>query len=551
MADEERDPTLQEILLKLEKIDGKLEIVDRFRETTDERSSRLSEQIGELRTMLLERERTSRNMEMDFEKIKVLVKELDPMALVKESEKKEKKIIENKVKVEKLENMIAKLGEEVGAFRDVMEKIKSFENLVEMAKDVKKKISDIEDSKRYTDRLAGKVESIFSELNEKILELEEYKGKITKADELTKELVKSTDRLELKLGDVAERTDRLPTVVEFEDKIEGLAASMRFLTKKIRMQELDEVSSDLGRRMKELSTGMPELERVRELAGERRRIMELMMSVDEDYKKELISKESYEEVKRKNEEMLKGIKESIKTDLGHLVSSLEVEVEQELEKFAETMPTEEELEAEIEVPEPLIPAPEEFKAEAPAFEAPPLEIGAEKGEFEKAFERQAEAFPEFKPIPPPAGVEPEPKVVKPELKVEPRVEPVKPRIEPKVEPRIEPKVEARVVKPEPPTPVKVPVAAEQAVKPEAVTVKAEAPTPKPSLALEKLDAASIENKLNVIETERGVVQNLLDGLSAELDYRKREQMEKRYGDRLEKISQTQAELKKLKERAAP
>ncbi len=325
--EEKKDQKLDELLMKLEKLDGKLEVVDRFRETTDEKASRLSEQIGELRSMILERERSSMNMEKSFEKFEGMMKELNPMELLKEFENKEKKIIQNKVAIEKLDETLKKWGEEVAGFRAVMEKIKSFENLVTVSQEVSAKLDGAEDTKKYMDRMAAKVETIFAELNKKLLGLEESKTLISKSDELTKELVKSQDALRLKIDDIDDRVNKLPTIEQFEEKVGGMAETVDALKKKERLRELEEVSLDLGRRMASVDTNVTELKKLEELSKERMSIMELMVSVEEDHRQGLISDGSYEEVKKKNQQLLDEIKVALKDNFLKLEGALEKEMD--------------------------------------------------------------------------------------------------------------------------------------------------------------------------------------------------------------------------------
>lgn len=451
--EEEKKPTIDELLVKLEKIDGKLEVVDRFRETTDERTSRLSEQIGELRSMIMERERTSRNMEADFEKIKTLVKEIDPMALVKESEKKEKKIIETQVKIEKLENTISKLGEEVSGFRKVMDKIKSFENLVDLAKEVRGKISDVEDSKKYTDRLAAKVEAIFGELNKKLLELEEYKTKIDNLDELTRELVKSLDEAKMNITDMKDRVEKLPTSKDFEDKYLNLVGAVDALEKKTRILELEKISEDLGERMKELGTDFVELKRLEELSKERRRITELMTSVEEDHKQGLISDDSYEEVKKKNQELLVEIKAALRENFLKLEHVLEIEIEK---------------------PPPVVQVPEKLILENSGLTVPEMSL--------------TDKMPD----------------------------------------------EARIVAKKSESEV---IATEMRLVKEEEAVDSTVETKKPSSLVSDMARGYLDKKLRLLETEREVVQNLLGELATSgIGERKRAQMEKKYRERIEKLT---------------
>jgi len=190
---------LHDLVLRLEKISGKMEILDRSRNDTNERMTHLAEEIGELRTMIMERERSFDKIETDFEKVKDTVSDLEPMKIKKDFEKREMEILKNQVKIEKIESLVKALGEENKKFRKLMEKIKSFENLIDISYDIDRKVSEIKKVKDYADKVASKVESIFSELNTKVSELEDQREKVERLDELTIEMTKMLDDISVKL----------------------------------------------------------------------------------------------------------------------------------------------------------------------------------------------------------------------------------------------------------------------------------------------------------------------------------------------------------------
>ncbi len=190
---------ISELLLRLEKIDGKLEIFDSSRNESSERITQLAEEIGELRSMIMERERSFTKIETDFENVKETVSGLEPMRIKSAFEKRKMEILENRAKIEELEALVRALSEDVKKFRGLLEKIKSFENIVDLSFDMDKKISEIRDVKDYADKIAAKVEGIFSELNAKVSQLEGQREKVEKLDELTIEMTKMLDEVSVKL----------------------------------------------------------------------------------------------------------------------------------------------------------------------------------------------------------------------------------------------------------------------------------------------------------------------------------------------------------------
>ena len=191
--EEEKGINLDELLLKTEKIEGKLASFEEARGRIDDRIMRVSEQVGEIRSMVLEREKSFGLLEGDFEMIKDAFEDIKPSEFSKELNKKEQAIMGVSVRVEKMEAILARLSEDVSEFRKLLDTIKSFENLVDVAREINEKISGINETKKYTERLAAKSESIFAELNKQVMALEDYRNKIEQTAELAAETRESPD----------------------------------------------------------------------------------------------------------------------------------------------------------------------------------------------------------------------------------------------------------------------------------------------------------------------------------------------------------------------
>jgi len=195
----EGEMKMSDIVLRLEKLNGKMDILDRSRNDVNERLTHLAEEIGELRTMMMERERTFDKVKSQFEIVKETVTDLRPERLKKIFDKTERDILENKARIETLQTLIKALAEESKKVRRLMEKIKSFENLVDISYEIEGKLARINEIKNYADIVVAKVENIFSELNDKVSQLESQREKIEKLDELTIEITKMLDEVSVKM----------------------------------------------------------------------------------------------------------------------------------------------------------------------------------------------------------------------------------------------------------------------------------------------------------------------------------------------------------------
>jgi len=190
---------MSDVVLRLEKIDVKMEMLDKSRDETNERLTQLAEEIGELRNMMMEKERSFDTVKSQFEVVKETVTDLRPERLRKIFDRTESEILESKAKIETLETLVKELAGESSKVRRLMSKIKSFENLVDISYEIERKLSRINEIKNYAEVIVAKVENIFSELNEKVSQLESQREKTEKLDELTVEITKMLDEISVKM----------------------------------------------------------------------------------------------------------------------------------------------------------------------------------------------------------------------------------------------------------------------------------------------------------------------------------------------------------------
>ena len=198
---------LDSISITVEKLDGKLESERAVATGIEERISRLTEEIGELRSMILDRERGYNEIETGFKKIEAMTEEIQPEIIKKDLDKKEREIIQITVQTEKQDALLCETNRQVKLFREQMDKIKSLNNLLKVSKNIEENISKIKDTERYTGRMAAKTEELFTELDKRITRFATQIEKIDSIDELTKELTETLDKNEVKLKEAVFKED--------------------------------------------------------------------------------------------------------------------------------------------------------------------------------------------------------------------------------------------------------------------------------------------------------------------------------------------------------
>lgn len=210
------------IILKTEKLEGKLDAVVAEKQALGERMSTLNEEIGELRSSILERDKGLNEIETGFRKIRDEVEGVSPKKIMASlaKGKEETELINSRI--EMLEVKGKGIEDKVKEMQVMLSKIRDITNLVNMIDSMKKKIDKVEEDKKYTSRLAGKIEAMFSELSGKISEFDRYKDKISLNEDTMHEIMKSVDLIDIKLEQSVKKDDISRVEDEFAKRIEAL-----------------------------------------------------------------------------------------------------------------------------------------------------------------------------------------------------------------------------------------------------------------------------------------------------------------------------------------
>jgi uncharacterized coiled-coil DUF342 family protein len=234
-------PTTSDLLLRIEKSEGRFEAVNTSIANVGERIGHLSEEIGELRSSLMERERSFRNVEKEFGTVKDIVENIEPAKFTRSLEGMKTEFTKSEAKLEGLDTRLTSLKKRMDELREVMDKIHGIKNLMTVADTVRQILEKMEEKKTYITKTASKTESMFVEVGEKLKEFEEYRNKIDANAEMLYELMRSVDGMEAKMEKVAtkealesteERAEWLRT--EYDDKVADLKDIISELVSAIR-----------------------------------------------------------------------------------------------------------------------------------------------------------------------------------------------------------------------------------------------------------------------------------------------------------------------------
>jgi len=318
---EEATKDLKKLIIDVEKMKTLVETIKEMRSGTEEKIQRLTESVGEIRSMSFQKEAEIGEMEAKLDKLNEMVGELKPEKIATELGKRDKDIGMHEARIEKMEIKTEDVLKRTKEIQKILENIGNLENIVNVSKNVTEKTVKIDKSMKEIERLSDKVQKLYVELSKNLEEFTIYKSKQENMEELVQELVKTVDQINIKFDDYAKSED-----------VTALKESLTAIDKEI--QESKKQVSVVKALPPELQT----------LQKQKEEIQMLMSSVEEEYKNRGIPESEYLKIKESNLKKLEDVNKKIKKAWKNLKSPEEegippVEMKTE-EKVEEPIPKE-------------------------------------------------------------------------------------------------------------------------------------------------------------------------------------------------------------------
>lgn len=204
LADEKKDEKEvttgnDKVDLELTKIYAQLESFNEIRKANSERFSRMSEQMGEVRGMIVDTNKAMSKVEVAATKAVDLVESVHPEKLMIEVRKIDGKVESLRANIESNEAITKDLMAELKKMRDQMSFYKGTEQVMQMNEEVKQELANIKKMEAVIERHADKVETIFLEMGKKFSAVDKFDSSIKDIDGLTKKLEGDFDKFRVKM----------------------------------------------------------------------------------------------------------------------------------------------------------------------------------------------------------------------------------------------------------------------------------------------------------------------------------------------------------------
>ena len=228
---------------EIDRLKAGQEAFQEIRKSFTERFTRVSEQIGELRSMILDRDRTIQTMELKAVKAIDLVESIKPDKFMMDLERQNVKIEALKANLEGNEAIIDQVMEELKDMRRKMSFFRGIEEIIKLSEEIKKELIGIKKIEGTINIQTDKVQTIYSDMRKKIQDLDTFNSQLQESKASIDQNSKDIDYLKTKALNFAEK-EELDALL---DKVQKYTEALKEIQKKSPLsRDIERLKTPLG-----------------------------------------------------------------------------------------------------------------------------------------------------------------------------------------------------------------------------------------------------------------------------------------------------------------
>ncbi|MGY4884308.1 MAG: hypothetical protein ACP5NZ_01890 [Nanobdellota archaeon] len=241
--DSSEAPNILKLSTEVDRLKAGQDAFQEVRKSFTERFTRLSEQIGELRSMILDRDRTIQTLELKSIKAIDLVESIKPDKFMMDLERQNVKIEAVKANLEGNEAILDQVMEELKDMRRKMSFFRGVEEIIRLSEEIKKELIGIKKIEGTINIQTDKVQSIYSEMRKKIQDLDSFNSQLQESKANIEQNSKDLDYLKTKVVNFAEK-EELDKIL---DRVQKYTESLKELQKKTPLsRDIEKLKTLLG-----------------------------------------------------------------------------------------------------------------------------------------------------------------------------------------------------------------------------------------------------------------------------------------------------------------
>lgn len=153
--------------VKVEKLSASVEAFAEVRKSFTERFNRIGEQIGELRAMILDRDKSIQEIELKAVKAHDLVETVQPEKMMTSIQKSDAKVEALKANLEGNEAIMGRIMDELKDVKRKVEFFRGIEEIIKLSEETKKDLIEIKKVESKIGLNTDKVDTIYAEMRTK------------------------------------------------------------------------------------------------------------------------------------------------------------------------------------------------------------------------------------------------------------------------------------------------------------------------------------------------------------------------------------------------
>ena len=270
----------------VEKAKAVAENIRESKNVADDKMQRLIEGFAEIRSIVYQREATSKEMEVGVNKLKDTIAHIDTARMLREFTIRDEQLKDVNTRLEKLERSGKMMGDTMAKIKGLLTDVGSLENVIKASKMAGEKLDRMTEIENRMRGASSKLEGTYVEMKKKLDEFSAYKVKQDKIEGMSADIMKNVEDLTRRLSDFVTKED-----------LDGVRRMVKESAGRVQAAE------GAAR-----AAAPPEAAGLQE---EKEGIETLLATLDDNLKNKEISQKEYDEMKQKNVQRLAEIEKRI------------------------------------------------------------------------------------------------------------------------------------------------------------------------------------------------------------------------------------------------
>lgn len=218
---------LTKIAVEIDRLKAGVESFGEVRKSFSERFTRMSEQIGELRAMILDRDRTIREIELKAIKAADLVETVQPEKFMVELQKEKAKFEALKANIEGNEAMMERMIDEVKEMRRKLEFFKGIEEIIKLSEEVKLELIEMKKVQANVNINNEKIQTMYSEIRKKYQSIDIFNESLQELKVSGEQNSKEVESIKTKIITLVERDEMDKMINALRQSLANMKATQK------------------------------------------------------------------------------------------------------------------------------------------------------------------------------------------------------------------------------------------------------------------------------------------------------------------------------------